>query len=83
VGLLIAIHLERKKGLHEGQYGYRKRRSCIDAVAVLMNGTEQAWQEKRIAGVVLMDVKSAFNNVSKTHLGKRMEALELEPDLIR
>jgi hypothetical protein len=30
-----------------------------------------------------MDVKSAFNNVSKTHLGKRMEALELDPDLIR
>jgi hypothetical protein len=30
-----------------------------------------------------MDVKSAFNNISKTHLGKRMEVLELEPDLIR
>jgi len=30
-----------------------------------------------------MDVKSAFNNVSKALLGKRMEALELEPDLIR
>lgn len=30
-----------------------------------------------------MDVKSAFNNVSKACLGKRMEALEIEPDLIR
>jgi hypothetical protein len=30
-----------------------------------------------------MDVMSAFNNVSKAHLGRRMGALELEPDLIR
>jgi len=36
-GHLNADHLERKKGLHEGQYGCRKRRSYIDAVAVLMN----------------------------------------------
>jgi len=30
-----------------------------------------------------MDVKSAFNNVNKSHLGKRMQALGIEPDLIR
>jgi len=30
-----------------------------------------------------MDVKSAFNNVSKSHLGRRMEALGIQPDLIR
>jgi len=29
-----------------------------------------------------MDVKSAFNNINKVLLGKRMEALELELDLI-
>jgi len=80
---LIADHLERKRGLHEGQYGCRKRRSCVDAVAILMNRTQQAWKEKRVAGALFMDVKSAFNNVSKAHLGKRMEALGVEPDLIR
>ena len=36
-----------------------------------------------MAGALFMDVKSAFNNVSKTLLGKRMEALEVEPDLVR
>jgi len=30
-----------------------------------------------------MDVKSAFNNIDKTFLGKRMEELGLEADLIR
>jgi len=39
---LIADHLERKHGLHDGQYGCRKRRSCVDAVAVLINHTQQA-----------------------------------------
>ena len=36
-----------------------------------------------MSGALFMDVKSAFNNVSKVHLGKRMEALGVEPDLIR
>ena len=58
---LIADHLERKRALHEGQYGCRKRRSCVDAVAVLMNCTQQAWAGKKVAGALFMDVKSAFN----------------------
>jgi len=36
---LIADRLERKCALHEGQYECRKRGSCVDAVAVLMNCT--------------------------------------------
>ena len=80
---LIADHLERSKGLHEGQFGCRKRRSCVDAVATLMNRTQQEWDNKRVAGALFMDVKSAFNNVSKAHLVRRMEALGLGPDLIR
>jgi len=39
---LIAGHLERKRGLHDGQFGCRKRQSCVDAVAVLMNHTQQS-----------------------------------------
>jgi len=33
-----------------------------------MNRTPQAWAAKKVAGALFMDVKSAFNNVSKTHL---------------
>ena len=79
----IADHLERKRGLHEGQFGCRKRRSCIDAVAVLMNRTQQAWARGKVAGALFIDVKSTFNNVDKTFLGKRMEELGVEADLIR
>ena len=79
----IADHLERVRGLHDGQFGCWKRRSCIDTVAVLMNRTQLAWGRKQMAGVLFMDVKSAFNNANKTHLGKCMQVLGIEPDLIR
>jgi len=55
----------------------------VDAVAVLMNRTQQAWQGKRVAGVLMMDVKSAFNNVSKPVLNRRLLELGIEPDLVR
>jgi len=57
---LIADHLERSKGLHEGQYGCRRRRVTVDAVAMLMNHTERAWECKKLAGTLLMDVQAAF-----------------------
>jgi len=80
---LIADYLESKRCLHDGQYGCRKPRSCVDAVAVPTSRTQQTWSEKKVAGALFMDVKSAFNNVSKVHLGRRTEELEIEPDLIR
>ena len=48
-----------------------------------MNRMQMAWKEKQVAGGLFMDVRSAFNNVSRTHLGKRMEALGIESDLVR
>jgi len=49
---LIADHLERRKGrgFHGGQYGCRERRFYMGAVVVLMNRTQQAWGEKKVAG---------------------------------
>ena len=59
--------------------------SVLGAVAVLMNRTQQTWEGKKVAVPcnLFMDVKAAFNNVSKVHLGERMEELEIEVDLIR
>ena len=55
----------------------------VDAVAVLMNCTKQALQRKKVAGALLMDVKSAFNNVSRPMLSRRLGGLGIEPDLVR
>jgi len=48
-----------------------------------MNRTQHAWAAKKVAGALFMDVKSAFNNVNKSHLGNRMQALGIGPDLNR
>ena len=69
---LIADHLQRRNKLHDGQYGCRKRRSAVDAVAVLMDCTQQAWTGKKVAGALLADVKS-----------RRLRELHIEPDLVR
>jgi len=50
---------------------------------LLMNRTEQAWERKNVAGTLLMDVQAAFNNTDSQLLGKRMEALGIQQDLIR
>jgi len=43
----------------------------MSAVAALVNCTQQTWGgEKEVAGALFIDVKSAFNNVRKAHLGK-------------
>jgi len=39
---LIADQLERERSLHEGQDGCRRRRSCVDAVAVLISDAQKA-----------------------------------------
>jgi len=83
VSYLIANHLGMSKGLHEGQYGCRKQRATVDAVAVLMIRTEQAWEKKNMAGTLLRDVQAAFNNTDSQLLRRRMEALGIQQDLIR
>jgi len=79
---LIADQLERHRSLHEGQFGCRRRRACVDAVAVLINKSHQAWNRNRITGALLMDVKSAFNNVRRGHLIGHMMELGVENDLV-
>ena len=59
-----------------------KRRCCVGVVAVLTTAPNRR-AGKKVAGALFMDVRSAFDSVGRAHLGRRMEALEIEPDLIR
>jgi len=79
----IAEECERRRLLHDGQCGCRKRRSAIDAVGRLMKRVEEAWGRGNTAALLLMDVKGAFPHVAKGNLIKRMEEMEFEADLVR
>jgi hypothetical protein len=51
--------------------------------ACLTEEVYQSWAKRKIAGAILMDLKGAFDHVSRTRLTKRLEELEADPQRIR
>jgi len=79
----IADECVRRRLLHDGHFGCRKRRSAIDAVGRLMKRVDEAWGRGNTVAVLLMDVKGAFPHVAKGNLIKGMEEMGFEADLVR
>jgi hypothetical protein len=79
---LISERLEMNYHLYDGQYGGRVQQSTVNAVAVLINHTQLAWEKKAVAGALRMDVQSAFNNVSRNHLVCQINRVGIDPQLI-
>jgi hypothetical protein len=71
------------KKLYKGHFGCRKCHSIVDVAACLTEEVYQSWAKGKIAGAILMDVKGAFDHVSRTRLTKRLEELEADPQRIR
>lgn len=63
--------------------GGRKLRSAIDAVAYLIQKTQEAWNQRQLIGALFLDVKGAFDHVHPEKLVARMAELGLDRDLIR
>ena len=68
--------------LYFGQMGGRKERSAIDTVATLVYTIQNKWEEKKLAAALFMDVKGAFDHVSKGQLLTRMIELGIDGDLV-
>ena len=65
---LLSEYCETFSKLHPGQMGARKQRCAIDAVASRVCKVQESWAEKKLAAALFMDVKGAFDHVSKTSL---------------
>ncbi len=68
--------------LHPGQMGGRKKRSAIDAVAMLVHTIQEKWQQKKLAAAFFMDVKGAFDHISKSQLFRQMVKLQIDDDFV-
>lgn len=79
---LLSDWCERENGLHEGQTGSRKHRSSIDAVARFVQHAQESWARGNKTGLLLMDVKGAFDHVSKNCLLQHMEMKDVEGNII-
>lgn len=55
---------------------------AIDAVATLVHAVQEKWEEKKLATTLFMDVKGAFDHVSKGQLLARMMELGIDGDFV-
>lgn len=78
----LALYCEVYSKLHPGQMRARKKRSAIDAVSVLVHTVQESWEEKNLAGALFMDIKGAFDHVSRCQLLKRIIELGIDGDLV-
>lgn len=51
---------------------FRRQRSTIDEVAQVVGTVQNAWAEGKLAGIQLMDIKDAFDQVSPSCLLRTM-----------
>ena len=68
--------------LHNSQMGGQKKKSAVDAALLLKDFVEKAKAKKHKASVVFLDVKGAFDHVSKDRLLKIMIQLRLPYSVI-
>lgn len=61
--------------LHKDQIGGRPQRSAVDAVMALTHEIEDAKRHRQIVSTLFMDVKGAFDNVSRDRLLHTMKEL--------
>ncbi len=78
----LSQYCEKYSKLHPGQMGGRKERSAIDAVATLIHTVQEKWEEKKLAAALFMDVKGAFDHVSKGKLLTQMIEFRVDGDLV-
>lgn len=62
--------------------GAQKEQSALDAVAILVHTVQENWSKKKLAEALFIDLKGAFDQVSKSQLLTRMINLGIDPDLI-
>ena len=79
----LSEEAERRGLLSDGQFGSRKGRSVIDAVAIMVDRAHAAWTNGHIPGVLLMDIKAAFLSVAKGRLVNLIKVRQMDGDLIR
>jgi ribonuclease HI len=69
--------------LHPSQIGGRLKKSAIDAALLLTNKVEENRRLKRYTSALFLDIKGAFDHVSKNRLLTTLQSLRLPASLIR
>src|SRR5690606_653438 len=68
--------------LHKDQIGGRKQRSAVDAILALVSDVENNWNKKLVTSALFLDVKGAFDNVSRVRLLQTMRQMRIPTPLV-
>src|SRR5690606_13590753 len=68
--------------LHKDQIGGRKQRSAVDAILALVSDVENNWNKKLVTSALFLDVKGAFDNVSRVRLLQTMQQMRIPTPLV-
>src|SRR5690606_39820560 len=73
----LAYMAEQHKLLYQDQMGGRPQRSAVDTVLALVHEINAGKKRKKVTSALFMDVKGAFDNVSKDRLLLTMTSMSL------
>jgi hypothetical protein len=80
---LITHEAKRRNILHVSQFGDRRGRLVVDAASILVAAVEEAWDQKKIAATLMMDVKGAFLTDNRACLLHKMRQAKMDENLIQ
>jgi hypothetical protein len=79
----ISVLVEKHQLLPPNHFGARRRRSCEQALNILIEKIHDAWREGKVLSLVSFDVKGAYNGVDRGVLLRRLRERRIPEVLIR
>lgn len=79
----LEVEIDKRGGLNENQFGFRKGRSTIDAIAKVQSLAKKAKNERKWCAMVTVDVKNAFNSASWAKIIGELRKRGIPPYLMR
>ena len=79
---LLSEFCEIISKLHFEEMGPQKQQYAIDIIASLVHKVQKYWAKKKLAAALFMDVKGAFNYISRIKLVEKMTELGINRDIV-
>lgn len=79
----VSYLAEEYQLLPHNHFGARRKRSCEQALNVLVEKIYEAWRGQRVLSLVTFDVQGAYNGVSREVLLRRLRERLLPEDIVQ
>jgi hypothetical protein len=79
----ISALVEKHQLLPPNHFGARRRRSCEQALNILIEKIHDAWRDGKVLSLVSFDVKGAYNGVDRSVLLRRLRERRIPEVLVR